>query len=172
MTPDMDIDDEPLEYKPSTKSFPQLSDEMVASIALGLEDDLVVAARHGLSIQQYQELEAQPWFQLMVAAKRSEFDRNGVTFKAKAAWMAGDLLDQVYLSASSSEASLAQKHDVLKTLIKAGGLEPKEERTSTLGPGFQITIDMGGGQSISLSAGNTATPPVTIDAETKELPNA
>ncbi len=168
-----DIDDEPLEYQPTTKSFPQVSDEMVASIALGLEDDLVVAARHGLSIQQYKDLESQPWFQLTVAAKRNEFERSGVTFKAKAAWMAGDLLDQVYLAASHADASLAQKHDVLKTLIKAGGLEPKEERSSTLGPGFQITIDMGGGHSISLSAGNTpAAPPVTIDAETKELPSA
>ena len=166
-----DIGNEPLEHKPSTTSFPQISDEMVASIALGLEDDMVVAARHGLSIQQYQELEKQPWFQLTVAAKRSEFERTGVTFKAKAAWMAGDLLDQVYLAASQSDASLSQKHDVLKTLIKAGGLEPKEERASTLGPGFQITIDMGGGQSISLSSGGAA-PPQTIDVETKEIPNA
>jgi hypothetical protein len=145
---------------------------MVASIALGLEDDLVVAARHGMSIQQYKDLESQPWFQLTVAAKRSEFERSGVTFKAKAAWMAGDLLDQVYLAASHADASLAQKHDVLKTLIKAGGLEPKEERASTLGPGFQITIDMGGGQSISLSAGNAPAPTQTIDVETKELPSA
>lgn len=163
------VDDEPLEYQPTTKSFPQVSDEMVASIALGLEDDLVVAARHGLSVPQYQELEKQSWFRLTVAAKRSEFERTGVTFKAKAAWMAGDLLDQVYLAASQSDASLAQKHDVLKTLIKAGGLEPKEERQGAAGPGFQITIDMGGGQSISLSSGAPPARPQAIDVETKEI---
>ena len=54
-----EIGDEPLEYRLKTTSFPQISDEMVASLALGLEDDLVVAARHGLSVEQFAELERQ-----------------------------------------------------------------------------------------------------------------
>jgi hypothetical protein len=163
-----DVDDSPLEYKPKTVSFPQISEEMLASVALGLEDELIVAARHGLSIEQYQELAAQPWFQLQVQVKRSEYEKNGVTFKAKAAWMAGELLDQVYVTAASGEASLSQKHEVLKTLIKAAGLEPKEEKVKDTGPGFSISIDLGGGQSISLSNQQTLTP-VTLDAEVKEI---
>jgi hypothetical protein len=162
------MDDLPLEYKPKTVSFPQISDEMVASVALGLEDELIVAARHGLSIEDYNELAAQPWFQLQVQMKRSEYEKNGVTFKAKAAWMAGDLLDQVYLSAASTDASLSQKHEVLKTLIKAAGLEPKEEKVKDVGPGFSISIDLGGGQSVSLTNQQGFTP-VTLDAEVKEI---
>ena len=162
------MDDFPLEYKPKTVSFPQISDEMVASIALGLEDELIVAARHGMSIEDYTELAAQPWFQLQVQMKRSEYEKNGVTFKAKAAWMAGDLLDQVYLSAASTDASLSQKHEVLKTLIKAAGLEPKEEKVKDVGPGFSISIDLGGGQSVSLTNQQGFTP-VTLDAEVKEI---
>jgi hypothetical protein len=162
------MDDLPLEYKPKTVSFPQISDEMVASVALGLEDELIVAARHGLSIEDYTELAAQPWFQLQVQMKRSEYEKNGVTFKAKAAWMAGDLLDQVYLSAASTDASLSQKHEVLKTLIKAAGLEPKEEKVKDVGPGFSISIDLGGGQSVSLTNQQGFTP-VTLDAEVKEI---
>jgi hypothetical protein len=162
------MDDFPLEYKPKTVSFPQISDEMVASVALGLEDELIVAARHGVSVEDYNELAAQPWFQLQVQMKRSEYEKNGVTFKAKAAWMAGDLLDQVYLSAASTDASLSQKHEVLKTLIKAAGLEPKEEKVKDVGPGFSISIDLGGGQSINLSNQQTITP-VTLDAEVKEI---
>jgi len=165
---DPNLDDLPLEYKPKTTSFPQISDEMVASVALGLEDELIVASRHGMSIEQYQELAAQPWFQLQVQVKRSEYEKNGVTFKAKAAWMAGELLDQVYVTAASSDASLNQKHEVLKTLIKAAGLEPKEEKIKDTGPGFSISIDLGGGQSISLSNQQTLTP-VTLDAEVKEI---
>jgi hypothetical protein len=168
---DTPMDDLPLEYKPKTVSFPQISDEMVASVALGLEDELIVAARHGMSIEDYTELAAQPWFQLQVQMKRSEYEKNGVTFKAKAAWMAGDLLDQVYLSAASTDASLSQKHEVLKTLIKAAGLEPKEEKVKDVGPGFSISIDLGGGQSINLSNQQTITP-VTLDAEVKEIKNA
>ena len=165
---DVPMDDLPLEYKPKTVSFPQISEEMVASVALGLEDELIVAARHGLSVEDYNELAAQPWFQLQVQMKRSEYEKNGVTFKAKAAWMAGDLLDQVYLSAASVDASLSQKHEVLKTLIKAAGLEPKEEKVKDVGPGFSISIDLGGGQSINLSNQQTITP-VTLDAEVKEI---
>lgn len=165
---DIKLDDTPLEYKPKTVSFPQISDEMVASVALGLEDELIVASRHGMSIEQYQELAAQPWFQLQVQVKRSEYEKNGVTFKAKAAWMAGELLDQVYVTAASGDASLNQKHEVLKTLIKAAGLEPKEEKLKDTGPGFSISIDLGSGQSISLSNQKTLTP-VTLDAEVKEI---
>jgi hypothetical protein len=171
LSEDTPMDDLPLEYKPKTVSFPQISDEMVASVALGLEDELIVAARHGLSIEDYNELAAQPWFQLQVQMKRSEYEKNGVTFKAKAAWMAGDLLDQVYLSAASTDASLSQKHEVLKTLIKAAGLEPKEEKVKDVGPGFSISIDLGGGQSVSLTNQQGFTP-VTLDAEVKEIKNA
>jgi hypothetical protein len=165
---DVPMDDLPLEYKPKTVSFPQISEEMVASVALGLEDELIVAARHGMSVEDYNELAVQPWFQLQVQMKRSEYEKNGVTFKAKAAWMAGDLLDQVYLSAASTDASLSQKHEVLKTLIKAAGLEPKEEKVKDTGPGFSISIDLGGGQSVSLTNQQGFTP-VTLDAEVKEI---
>jgi hypothetical protein len=165
---DYSLDDVPLEYELKTTSFPQVSDEMVASIALGMEDELLVAARHGLSVEKYRDLESQKWFQLQVQLKRSEYEKNGITFKAKAAWMAGELLDQVYVQAASPDASLNQKHDILKTLIKAAGLEPKEERAKETGPGFTISIDLGSGQSVSLSNQQTFTP-VTLDAEVKEI---
>ena len=150
-------------------SFPLVPEEMVASLALGMEDDLVVAARHGYSVEQLQELMAQPWFQAQIAVKRADYEKNGVTFKAKAAWMASDLLDQVYVQASAAGTSLAQKHDVLKTLIKAGGLEPKDEKSQQTGPTFAIYIDLGGGQSISLTSGNAIQPPPAIDVESREV---
>jgi hypothetical protein len=165
---DVEIDDDPLEWRPKTASFPQISDEMVASLALGMEDELVVASRHNLSVEQYYELARQPWFQTQVAAKRADFEKSGVTFRAKAAWMASDLLDQVYIQAADNNASLAQKHEVLKTLIKAGGLEPKDEKEKPTGPTFAISIDLGGGQTISLS-NNVVNPPPAIDVETKEI---
>ena len=162
-----DIPDDELEYKPKTVSFPQISDEMVASIALGLEDDLIVASRHGFSIEQYRTLEAQPWFQLQVASKRSEFERNGVTFKAKAAWMAGELLDKVYLQAADPNASFGQTHEALKTMMKAAGLEAKEEKKGDSGPSFQISIDLGGGNTLSLS--NNVLQPQAIEVDAKEI---
>jgi len=74
----------------------------------------------------------------------------------------------VYVTAASGDASLSQKHEVLKTLIKAAGLEPKEEKVKDVGPGFSISIDLGGGQSVSLTNQQSFTP-VTLDAEVKEI---
>lgn len=165
----VDIPDGPLELDNTTKSFPLVPEEMVASMALGMEDDLVIAARHNFTVEQVHTLQAQPWFQAQIAAKRAEYEKNGVTFKAKAAWMASDLLDQVYVQVSGNDASLAQKHEVLKTLIKAGGLEPKDEKKVDTGPTFAISIDLGGGQSISLTNANAIQAPPVIDVETKEV---
>jgi hypothetical protein len=64
--------------------------------------------------------------------------------------MANDLLNKVYIQASSPDAPLSQVHDVLKTLIKASGLEPKEEKNSGSSTTFSIQIDLGE-QSINIS---------------------
>jgi hypothetical protein len=172
---DTDLDDEPLETRPTLTSFPQIPDEMVASIALGMEDDLVVASRHGFSVEKYQQLSMQPWFQLQVAAKRADLEKNGVTTRAKAAWMAADLMDKAYLMASDNAAGFGQVIEAIKVFAKLGGLEPKEERKVDAGPGFQITIDLGEGNTVSLSNGpSQAVPaatiePITLDVETKEV---
>lgn len=164
---DIEIDDDPLDYGVGTTSFPLISEEMLSSMALGMEDEVIIAARHGLSVEDFQKLEAQPHIQARIAVLRSEFEKNGVTFKAKAAWMASDLLEKVYVQAASADASLSQRHDVLKTLIKAGGLEPKEEKLNNSGPGFSISIDLGGGNTLSLSNMNDTNRLQTLDLPTK-----
>jgi len=146
----VDIPDGPLSNTPEFTSFPSVPEEMINSIALGLEDDLIIVSRYGMAIEDYRELEKQPWFQLRVAQLRSDFEKNGITFKAKAGWMANDLLNKVYIQASSPDAPLSQVHDVLKTLIKASGLEPKEEKNSGSSTTFSIQIDLGE-QSINIS---------------------
>lgn len=139
----VEVDDGPLEYGVKTTSFPQVSEEMLHSLALGMEDELIIIGRHGVPVEQFRELEKQPWFISRIMQLRSEFEKNGVTFKAKAGWMAGELLDKAYLLAASPDASFSQVHDTLKTLIKVAGLEPKEEKQSNMGPGFSISIDLG-----------------------------
>jgi hypothetical protein len=164
---DVEVGDEPLEYRQKLTSFPQIPEEMVASIALGMEDELIVAARHGFSVETYQALSAQPWFQLQVAVKRADLEKNGVTTKAKAAWMTADLLDKAYLMAADNNASFNQVMEAIKVFSKLGGLEPKDQPKEATGPSFQISIDLGGGQSISLSTDNAQPAPqmepITLD---------
>lgn len=162
---DMELGDEPLEYGVKTTSFPQVSEEMLHSLALGMEDELIIIGRHGVSVEQFRELEKQPWFSNRIMQLRSEFEKNGVTFKAKAGWMAGELLDKAYLLAAAPDASFSQVHDALKTMIKVAGLEPKEEKQANLGPGFSISIDLGA-HSVSISNDQNV-----INAPTKLISN-
>ena len=168
----LQIPDGPLEYPEGTTSFPLIPEEMIASLALGMEDDLVVATRHGYTVEQLRDLQGQAWFRAQIAVKQAEFEKTGVTFKAKAGWMASDLLNDVYVQVKSADASLSQKHDVLKTLIKAAGLEGKDEKEKQTGPTFAISIDLGGGQSISLTnAVNNTVQPEVLDLPTKIIPD-
>jgi hypothetical protein len=160
-----EIPDGPLSMTPTFTSFPSVPEEMINSIALGLEDDLIVVSRYGMSLEEYRELESQPWFELKVQQLRSEFEKNGVTFKAKAGWMAGELLEKTYLLAASKDASFSQVHDALKTLIKVAGLEPKEEKQTNLGPGFSISIDLGE-RSVNITNDQN-----TINSPTKFISN-
>lgn len=163
MDADHEIPDEPLDYTPRTVSWPRLPAEMVASIALGLEEDSVIAARHGFSVEQFEKLQQEKFFQLAVAAKRAEFQKTGVTFRAKAGWMAEELLEKLYLQAADRQAGFNQVHEALKTLMKAGGLEPKEEKQAQLGTTFSISIDLGD-KSVSLGA-----PKTVVDAPVRVI---
>jgi cyclophilin family peptidyl-prolyl cis-trans isomerase len=139
-----EVDDTPLEFRArGLVSFPQVSEEMIASVALGMEEDTIVAARHGVSLEMWAELQAQAWFEQAVQVKRKELELEGVTLKYKARWMAGELLDKAYLMAASKDASFGQVHEALKTVVKLGNLEPKEEKGSGGGTTFSISIDLG-----------------------------
>ena len=159
---DLDLDDDPLEVGPKQQSsFPSVPSEMINSIALGQEEDVIVAARHGYSLESYKELEKQKWFQLQVNIKRSEFESKGITFKTKAAMRAEDLMDDIYVLAKNPKAPLAQKLDAFKTFSKLGGLEPKEEKDKQLVNLPTIIIN---GGTVSLG-GPSEPPPLTIDMD-------
>lgn len=68
---------------------------------------------------------------------------NGFVFRTKAQLAAEDLLEDVYIMAKDSEATLPQKLDALKTFAKLGELEPKPDKNSAVGGGFSITINLG-----------------------------
>lgn len=141
---DTDIDDSPLEpdYRPAT--LPPVPPEMLFYIALGREDELVVASRYGFSVEQYQRLcELRP-FQVALAAQRAQLDKDGVTFQVMAAMQAAELRDRAWMQAMGAEVSLTQRLDALRTFAKLGNLEPKEIRGPMgAGTGFSIQINLG-----------------------------
>jgi hypothetical protein len=162
---DLIVEDDP---KPDGRvSFPRISEEMINSLALGMEDDLIVASRHGVSVETFNELIKQTWFQRAVAVQRSEYEKNGVTFKQTAKWMAGELLPKLFTMAADNGASFTQVHETVKTLAKLGGLEPKEDKNVSSLPTFTIHIDTRD-SSVSMAASG-GKKPLTIDADTQDI---
>lgn len=123
-----------------SKSIPP---EMVAEIALGMEEPVDIAYRYGFVASEYKALEQHKPFVADVAAKRAEYERGGTTAKIKAAWMAENLMDDLFLRAKSPEASIAQVQETVKIFAKLGDLEPKQRMdVSQQGAGFSVVINI------------------------------
>lgn len=148
---DTDIDDSPLEpdFRPAT--IPPVPPEMLFYLALGREDELLVASRYGFSVEEYHRLcELKP-FQVALAAQRAQLDKDGITFQVMAAMQAAELRDKAWMQAMGPEVSLTQRLDALRTFAKLGNLEPKEIKGPGAGTGFSIQINLGD-RSVSMSA--------------------
>ena len=136
------------------------SPEMVTELAYGMEDPVDIALRYGITASQFKDLEAHKPFLAEVAAKRAELERGGHTVKVKAAWMAENLLDDMYLRAKSPDASINQVQESIKILAKLADLEPKGAQQVAPGPGFSVVINI---PQLQTDDGKT------IEAVTKEL---
>lgn len=162
-----DLGDDPIEFGYTPVSFPKIPAEMIQSLALGAEDELVIAARHGFSVEKYQELSTMKPFRDAVAAQRAEFDKSGLTFRVKQAMKADILWDEVFVAAMSNETTLLQKLEVAKHLAKLGNLEPKDEKQQVAGTGFTINIDLGD-RSVQLGTPKVIQP-LVLDAEPNKI---
>jgi hypothetical protein len=126
---------------------------MLFYLALGREDELVVASRYGFSVEDYQRLSQLRPFQVALAAQRAQLDKDGITFQVMAAMQAAELRDKTWIQAMGPEVSLPQRLEALKTFAKLGNLEPKEVKgPAGAGTGFSIQINLGD-KSISMTNG-------------------
>jgi hypothetical protein len=114
--------------------------EMIAAIAMGMEEPLDIAFRYGFAASEYRALEQHRPFVAEVMSKRAEFERGGQTVKVKAAWMTENLLDDLYLRAKSTGASIQQIQETVKIMSKLGDLEPKAVQQVAQGTGFTVQI--------------------------------
>jgi hypothetical protein len=151
MQPDeAEVDDFPLEPDIRAAQMPPVPPEMLFYLALGREDELVVASRYGFSVEAYQRLcELRP-FQVALASQRAQLEKDGITFQVMAAMQAAELRDRAWMQAMGPEVSLTQRLDALRTFAKLGNLEPKEIKGPGAGTGFSIQINLGD-RSISMT---------------------
>jgi hypothetical protein len=159
-----DIPDEPLEYQWRPRAMVDFPAEMVVALAQGLEEPENIAVRFGIGPDTWKTYAEYPPLKAAVEAKRAELSKNGWVVRTKAAMQAEMLMDQVFVQSMSHDTGLGMKLETLKTLIKVGGLEPKEDKMASAGAGFQIQINLGD-QSVSLGSSRPrmlANPPIDI----------
>jgi hypothetical protein len=120
-----------------------LSPEMVAELALGQDDPLTIAQKYGMTVAEFEALNAQPWFGDAVYRKREQLQAEGVTFVAKAQMMAEEMWQDIYqLSKSGDGMRMEHRIEAAKQLTDIAGLKPKAAAASANGPSFTINISI------------------------------
>jgi hypothetical protein len=121
------------------------SPEMVAELAMGMDPPYDIAARYGLTRQEFDQLQAQAWFGEMVARKRQELSDDGILFSSKAAMMAEELWARLFQAACANQLAHPLVVETAKQLTEIGQLKPKAAaNVGGGGPAFQINIQVNG----------------------------
>jgi hypothetical protein len=125
------------------------SDRLAFDIALLLEGSgetvNEVTARNNISVTDLLVFKQDASFLKKVEAYRGEIRDKGVTFRLKARAQAEELLTTSWLLIHDPSVSPAVKADLIKSTVKWGGLEPKNDvDASAGGGGVRITINLGG----------------------------
>lgn len=117
--------------------------QLVWECAAGLEDPEKIAERFGFTGAKWERLAQWPPFIVAVQAQRSEFERNGMTFRLKAGLMAEEMMAEMFKQAISHDSTILQKLSVFNSLVDVAGLKAtKNLLTEHTAPKFSITINI------------------------------
>lgn len=133
----MSMDEEYLPTTPTLKFPPQ---DMVLSVAMGLEDPQEIASRYGYSDDEWQTIAKWKPFVDAVAKHRAELEASGWTFKTLAKGLTQQVFEDAYKIAISNDSTLLQKLEFVKLGAKLADMEPKANTQVASGPGFSINI--------------------------------
>lgn len=137
--------------------------EMVAQIAIGMEQPVDIAFRYGYKASEYQVLEQNKAFAAEVAAKRAEYERDGYSVEIKTRWMVGNLLDDYFIRLKDSTTTLGQLEAGVNTMARLAGLGQKKVDQAPAAAGSSIQIIFNGSQAGEVTIGGT-----TIATDTTE----
>lgn len=156
--------------------------EMVAQIAIGMEEPVDIAFRFGYPASEYRLLEANKAFSAEVAGKRAEYERDGYSVEIKTRWMVGNLLDDYFIRLKTSGATLSQIESGITTLSRLAGLGQKKQDHGPVAAGSSIQIIFSGAQAGEITIGGTTTakdatervwslPDEATDVESTDVPD-
>lgn len=116
----------------------------VLEVASGVRDPAEVAAEFGYSTPQWEQLKEYAPFKALIEAKKAELKANGYTFRMKTAFIAEELLKDLYAKATEEGASFHTSLELAKFAAKASGLDSPPEKETSSGSQFSISINLGG----------------------------
>lgn len=113
-------------------------------IAEGSQDPPVVLRAAGFTEEQVDWLLHHEPFLVQIERFRADLQKNGYTFRSKAAFLAEAHLDTVHALVENKDTPSVVRLDAVKWLAKVGNLEPKENAGALGREGVSITINLGG----------------------------
>lgn len=128
----------------------EVEPKFVLEVAMGLREPQEIAEDYGFSEEQWIALKVHEPFVKLVEDKKAELKAGGVTFRLKSAMIAEELLADLYLKATSEDATLHSVLESLKFTAKAAGLDQPKQDAAATGSGFSINITIGG-QAVKIS---------------------
>jgi hypothetical protein len=115
----------------------------------------------GLTLTEYQDIEANPIYQAYLTRYVGELTESGFSFESKCRVLAEDLLPSFYHMARDPDIPAPVRAKVVENLVKWANLEPKNDVKVGSGTGFSINIVLpgeNGGGSTTITAEITPEP--------------
>lgn len=123
-----------------------------------------VGALHGMEPEQVLAALSDTNMAARVERAAAELERDGSAVRIRARSLLYEAMSRLADTVNQGECSPSFLLRLAEVMGKLS-VEPKEEKAQNTGPSFQISIDLGGGQSVSLS---NNVKPVVLDAATGE----
>lgn len=123
-----------------------------------------VGALHGMEPEQVLAVLSDADMAVLVERAAAELERDGSALRISARSLLYVTIRRLADTVKQGECSPSFLLRLAEVMGKLSN-EPKEEKAQSTGPSFQISIDLGGGQSVSLS---NSVQPMALDASTGE----
>ena len=137
----------------------EVSPKFILEVASGIRDPADIAEDEGFSSDAWEALKVYPPFVAQVEAKKAELKATGYSFRMKSAFIAEDLLTGLYEKATEQGASFHTTLELAKFTARAAGLDAPSKDEEQSGNQFNISINLGGGNVVSVGV-NSQKPPV------------
>lgn len=154
--------------KPQNKiAMLDVEPRFVLQVASGIREPEELAEEFGYTAIEWLFLQKYDPFVKAVEAKKEELRASGYTFRMKAAIMAEELLENLYLKAVADDASVHTVLETVKFTSRAAGLDAPIRELAQAGSGFSIIIDLGGGKTVQI--GSSGPTMRTIEHDEEEI---